>query len=92
MKFVLNKCYGGFSLSEEACEALGCRPYTYADHDLRTNPELIGIVEKLGEDACGYHAELWIVEVPDEITDWEINEYDGMENVIYVLNGKLHHI
>ena len=91
MKFVLNKCFGGFSLSEAACEVLGCRPYTYADYDFRTNPELIGIVEKLGEDAWGYHAKLRIVEVPDEITDWEICDYDGVESVTYVLDGRIHH-
>lgn len=92
MKFVLNKCYGGFSLSKAACECLGCRPYTYYDEDLRSNPELLAVIEKLGDAANGAHAKLRIVDLPDGITDWEIDEYDGVESITYVLDGRLHHI
>ena len=29
--------------------------------------------------------------IPDDATDWEINEYDGMESLILVINGKIVH-
>lgn len=32
-----------------------------------------------------------IVEIPDNVTDWEISEYDGWESVVYVLDGKIYH-
>lgn len=91
MKFVLNRCWGGFSLSDIACEALGCRPHTYADYDLRTNPELIAVVNDMGKWANGDCADLEVIEIPDDITDWEIDDYDGMESITYVLDGRIHH-
>lgn len=94
MKIVLNKCYGGFSLSEFACEKLGCNPYDYTDIDKmqRISKRLIDLVEMYGSEKCsGGCAALVIVEVPDETTDWEINEYDGLESVTYVIDGKIHH-
>ena len=42
------------------------------------------------EDVDGYCAELEVVEIPDGATDYYLNEYDGMESIIYVLDGKLH--
>jgi hypothetical protein len=88
MKIVINRCFGGFSLSQRA-EALFCRiekvkpndEEYFSDHDIpRDNPTLIKIVEKLGENAGGTYADLKIVEVPDG-TNWYIQEYDGMEHV-----------
>lgn len=32
MKIAINKCYGGFDLSDFACEKLGCRTYDYDDY------------------------------------------------------------
>lgn len=86
MKIVLNKCYGGFGLSEKACEMLGVK---YAWNIKRTDPRLVEVVETLGEEANGNFAELEIVEIPDEATDWDMQEYDGIESLIYVVNGKL---
>ena len=51
MKVVINGCYGGFSLSDEALDYLGIpggSRYTY-DND-RTNPKLVECVEKLGTE------------------------------------------
>lgn len=89
MELVINRCFGGFSLSKEACERLGCDPYDY-DED-RCAPELIACVRELGDRANGSCAKLQIVELSEEVTDWEIDEYDGAESVIYVVNGKIHH-
>ena len=90
MKIVINECYGGFSLSEYACMVLDCRPYDYSDHEKRNDSRLVEIVEDLGHDASGRLAELEVVEIPDSATDWVIFDYDGVESLLYVLNGKIH--
>ena len=95
MKLVLSKCYGGFSLSEEACKklfALGVKEFEddYWEDIDRNNEHLIAIVEKDAESASGSCANLEIVEIPNNATDWMIDEYDGWETVIYVVDGKLY--
>lgn len=44
----------------------------------RADPDLVQVVEELGEDANGGFAELSVVEIPDEV-DYQIEEYDGRE-------------
>ena len=83
MKVVINKCYGGFSLSKKAYDYLGIEwdGYGYKYQDDRTNPKLIECVEKLGgKKASGKLASLEIVEIPDNI-EWYIDEYDGIEHI-----------
>jgi len=87
MKLVINKEYGGFDLSDEACEMLDCNRYDY-DYN-RTDEKLIAVVEKLGARASTQYSRLVVVEIPDEATDYDIREYDGYESVIYVLDGKI---
>jgi len=91
MKFVLNKCFGGFEVSEVAAEKLGLADYWDADELARYNPNLVKVVETLGKDANGDYAELHVVEIPDNTTDWEIHDYDGIESIIYVVDGKIYH-
>ena len=85
MKVVLNKCYGGFSLSKQAYEMLGLKwdrfGYEYCNYGERTNPKLVRVVEALGDDASGELADLRVVEIPDDV-EWEIDDYDGYEEVI----------
>lgn len=50
------------------------------DNSKRTDPDLIAVVESLGNAASASLAELKIVEIPDGI-EWEIDEYDGRERV-----------
>ena len=51
------------------------------DRDIeRNDPDLVKVVEELGEEANGQFAELDITEIPDDV-NWEIGEYDGMEHV-----------
>lgn len=96
MKIVLNKCYGGFELSEFACEKLGCRSFDYnRPQGKRTDEKLIDLIETYGPEKCGADdgcTALTIEEIPDEATDWELNDYDGIETVTYVVNGKIHHV
>ena len=44
----------------------------------RDDPALIQVVEEMGELANDCHADLKIVEIPDDV-DWYIDEYDGSE-------------
>lgn len=89
MKIVINGSYGGFSFSKDAAALLNISAYD-ADEAIRTNPAVVALVEDDPKWASGSCAELEVVEIPDEATDYMINEYDGLENVIYVLNGKIH--
>lgn len=89
MKVVVNRCFGGFGISEEAKKIL--------DTDFnwlieRTDEQLIALIEEKGSEFCsGYCAELEVVEIPENATDWEISEYDGFEEIIYVVDGKIKH-
>ena len=94
MKIAINKCYGGFSLSEEVFKELGVEwdGYGYLDNEAlgiendyylayRADPRLIAAIEKVGEDAAsGDLAKVRVVEIPDDI-DWDIDEYDGIETI-----------
>lgn len=91
MKIVINGCYGGFGLSKKALGILGVEDeYEYYDDAKRTDTELIKVVEELGKEADRNFSQLTVVEIPDEATDFEIEEYDGSESVIYVLDGKIY--
>lgn len=87
MKVVLNRCYGGFSLSKEFCEAY---PQFNCYNDYQDNQELIKCIEEFGiNNAQGINAEFEIFELPSETTDYYIDEYDGYDQLIYVVDGKL---
>ena len=87
MKVVVNRCYGGFSLSHEAAKKLNLDS-VWAEVS-RINPVLVELVET-DPSASGKHAKLAVMEIPDEVTDWLIDEYDGFETILYVVNGKIH--
>ena len=89
MKVVLNRCYGGFSLSEEFCKAYPQFKCYGEDQD---NQELIKCIEEFGIDAQGDMAEFKIFELPNETTDYYIDEYDGYNQLIYVVDGKLNFV
>ena len=83
MKVVINKCFGGYSLSEEAYKFLNIPwdGYGYEFIEDRSNPALVKCVEALGKNASGELSSLKVVEIPDDV-EWEINEYDGLESVV----------
>lgn len=89
MKVIINACFGGFGVSDEWAERLG----DVADDidELRYNAELIEAIEN-GEDVDGHCSNLKVFEIPADCTDYEINEYDGLESIICVIDGKIHHI
>lgn len=83
MKMVINANYGGFGLDVAEQYEDWVRDF---EGD-RTNAELVEFVET-HPDECG---DLEVITIPEEATDWEMDEYDGWESVIYVLNGKIVH-
>lgn len=96
MKVVINTCFGGFSVSEEVYDRMGkdWDGYGYRYNDgSRANPDLIAVIEELGsERASGRCAQLKVIDIPDDATDWELNEYDGAEEIICVVGGKIRHL
>ena len=87
MKIVINNDYGGFGLDvSEKCKRL--IELAAKRNEERTNQDLIEFVEN-NPDECG---DLAVVEIPDEATDWEIRDYDGLEDVVYVLDGKIRYV
>jgi len=96
MKVAINRNYGGFHLSDEAVEFLKKKGINdeeelygliYGEFK-RNDPLLIETIESV-EHVNNIFSSIEIVEIPDEATDWVINEYDGSETVLYVLNGKI---
>lgn len=83
-KIVVNRCWGGFGLSEEAYQALGLAwdgyGNAYNEYEKRSDPKLVEVVERLGEKASGELASLRVVSVPDDVS-WEIADDDGQETV-----------
>lgn len=92
---VINRCYGGFSLSDEAIKLWaekkeklsGVPAFPKNEHHqgrnvARDDPCLIEVVRELGPRANGRCAELQIVTVPERYRDtWKIGEYDGFEHL-----------
>lgn len=89
MKIAISKSFGGFCLSEaavEVCKAGGLDINHYG-HDSnrldvpRNHPVLVQTIEGLGHKASGRLSEVGLVEIPDDVDDWYIIDYDGMESV-----------
>lgn len=87
MKLVINKEYGGFSLPKKFCTQYNIDEYEDID---RTDDRLINFIENHSGHVKISYGDLVIVEIPNESTDYYIDEYDGLETVIYVLDGKIH--
>ena len=89
MKMILNKCYGGFSLSQACADKLGLDIFPWKK-EVRFNPQLIAEVERDSDWASGNVASLQVVNIPDDATDFHIDTHDGIESVVFVVDGKLH--
>jgi hypothetical protein len=113
MKVAINRCFGGFGISNEAFEKLldrkgiafdkvepeedrsflgasyfeaghtGDDEYYLSDYDMtqdRADPDLIAVIEELGDKANSNYSDIAIIEIPDDVK-WHIHEYDGLEHV-----------
>ena len=86
MKIVVNRCWGGFGLSEVAVEKyLALKGIKYDGHfydgDIpRDDIDLVVVVEALDSASWGGHSHLEVVEIPDDVK-WQIHDYDGMETI-----------
>lgn len=89
MIIVLNKAWGGFALPREFCEKYGFDRYDGIDR--RDDHRLVEFVQSHGGEYKGDGVILRVVEIPDEATDWEMDEYDGFESITYVVDGKIYH-
>ena len=89
MKIVINQDFGGFCLTEAAAKIAGAAHLHDTSPLVRTNPALIELVENNPKAAGNPISDLVVVEIPDEATDWIIDEYDGLESVLYVVDGKI---
>lgn len=76
-KILVNTSFGGFALKDE-----------YKDYVGREDEKLIALVEQ-SVDIGDNYAEIGIAEIPDNATDYVIEEYDGKETVLYVVDGKI---
>lgn len=98
MKIVLNRCYGGFSITEEQAKLLGYEwklfenqyggfPRGYAigqdDDKDRVNPLLIESVES--GDESHWASDLYVYEIPDG-AHYVISNYDGVETLYWSLS------
>ena len=87
MKIVINVCYGGFHAPDHIT-----KKYNHCKVD-RTDADLVRWVEENADNngiaKSERYSELMVVDIPNEATDYDILEYDGMESVVCVIDGKL---
>ena len=81
-KIVINAKYGAFHVPQELIKAYGCNKNYIQSDEIRTDPALVEWVEKNPD------SELAIVYLPDNATAYHIEEYDGLETVLAVINNK----
>jgi len=67
-------------LGETTSKLPNNKSYFYMRDIERNDPDLVKVIKKFGNEANGAHAELKIVEIPDN-ANWEIDEYDGSEHI-----------
>lgn len=100
MKVVLNMNFGGFIIPDDVYDRLGIDYRSELATDIvwrrgksRSDPKVV----EAFEESNNYWKErgeplddIVIAVIPDESTDFLITEYDGMETLYYVLDGKIH--
>ena len=86
MELVINVSYGGFSLPQGFCEMYELDEYDDIERD---DVRLVEYVKEHDGVEVEY-GDLEVVTLPQGCTDYYIDEYDGAETVIYVVDGKIH--
>jgi beta-glucanase (GH16 family) len=84
MKMIIDRGYNGYHIPDEV---LHWELPPDAENEHRTDPRFIEWV-KTHKNNTG----LAVVEIPDNATDWELEDYDGRESIIAVVDGKIIHI
>ena len=85
MKIAINVTQGAFNLSGKAV-FLWAKKKGLTDIDMdtipRNDPELIEVIEELGREVNGSWCQpsnIKVVEIPDNVDQWQIEEHDGQE-------------
>lgn len=89
MKVVYNNDFGGFAWPGEIYQKFGIH-WNRHDRKNRTNPDIIAALEAYL--STNPDSDLRVIDIPDEATDWMIVDYDGLETVYCVIDGKLYYI
>lgn len=91
MKIIVHPSYGGFHCPAELRSKFTPDSIDYGyfwsveeEEMFRTNPEAVAWVET-------HDCDLRVAEIPEQATDYEITEYDGAEDIIYVMDGRICH-
>ena len=91
-KIVINKCFGGFALSDARMALYATLKGVTAhpdDDDFpiqqwlipRNDPDLVSVVQQIPEDEGIVGTDLRVIEIPDDV-DWQIDDWDGMEHIV----------
>lgn len=78
MQIVINRCYGGFELSELAIAQLRDLGHHDPERLPRWDKDLVSVVATLGDEANGDFACLTVIDV---FEPFRIHEYDGFESI-----------
>lgn len=86
MKLVVNDEWGGFAVPKVMQDILHCERYPMEEDifSVRTDKRFVNWVLTHADETS-----LAVVEIPDNATDWRIEDYDGIETVWVVVNGKM---
>jgi hypothetical protein len=87
MKIIVHNEWGIFEVPKEVQELIDCDEYNDS-REIRTDLRFINWLEKHNY----YEDEFKIIEVPDNTTDFAIADYDGMETLYYVVDGKIYEV
>ena len=88
MLVAIHNNYGGFNIPERLSKIIKEKYSDLKDERaFRSNPYIINYIISHENSS-----DLIAVEVPDDATDWEISDYDGREEIIAVVDGKIIHI
>lgn len=91
MKILVNRCFGGFRFSNFGHSLVDELKADKSALEIRTSPEIIALAEEYGEEMFSDYSDVEVAEIPDNATDFDINENDGYETIIYVINGKIYY-
>ena len=89
IEIVINVSYGGFAVSEAVYDEIGIEWDGFGTkfEDDRSNPELIKAVRKLGDKSSIDKLEIIEVDIDDILTAF-LENYDGLESVVYTSNPR----